>query len=212
MRSQGVHLELLVKVWHVEHRPDKLGISSQARARKEKGPLRSVSKLWLEQGMPSAVLARAARVRREPLVQVQREKAAADPVVGTVTVLFLENLGKRDNLRKMYWNFNINFNEFDQFRWLPDSVQFSHSVVSDSLRPHGLQHAILPCPSPTPGAYSNSCPSSWYCHPTISSSVVPFPSCLQSFPVSGPFLMNQFFTSSGQSIGAWTQGNQTSQS
>ena len=76
----------------------------------------------------------------------------------------------------------------------------SHSVVSDSLRPHGLQYATLPCPSPTPGAYSNSCRSRWWCHPTISSSVIPFSSCLQSFPASGSFPMSQFFASGGQSI------------
>ena len=73
--------------------------------------------------------------------------------------------------------------------------------MSNSLRPHGLQHIRLPCPSPTPRAYSNSCPSSHWCHPTISSSVVPFSSCLQSFPASGSFQMSQFFTSGGQSIG-----------
>ena len=82
------------------------------------------------------------------------------------------------------------------------SVQFSHPVVSDSLGPRGLQHARSPCPSPTPGAYSNSCPSSWWCHPTISSSVVPFSSCLQSFAASGSLPMSQFFASRGQSIGA----------
>ena len=81
------------------------------------------------------------------------------------------------------------------------SVQFSHSVVSDSLRPHGLQHARLSCPSPTPRAYSNSCPLSWWCHPTISSSVVPFSSHFQSFPASGSFPLSQFFASGGQSIG-----------
>ena len=81
------------------------------------------------------------------------------------------------------------------------SIQFSRSVVSDSLLPHGLQHARPPCPSPTLGAYSNSCPSRRWCHPTISSSVVPFSSCLQSFPASGSFQMSQFFTSGGQSIG-----------
>ena len=81
------------------------------------------------------------------------------------------------------------------------SVQFSRSVVSDSLWPHGLKHARLPCPSPTSGACSNSCPSSQWCHPTISSSVVPFSSCLQSFPVSGSFPMSQFFTSGSQSLG-----------
>ena len=82
------------------------------------------------------------------------------------------------------------------------SVQFSHSVVSDSLRPHGLQHARLPCPSPTPGACSNSCPSSWWCHPTISSSVVPFSSHLQSCPALGLIPKSQFFASGAQRIGA----------
>ena len=81
------------------------------------------------------------------------------------------------------------------------SVQFSHSVLSNSLRPHGLQHARLPCPSQTPRAYWNSCPSSQWCHPTISSSVILFSSCLQSFPASGSFPMSQFFASGGQSIG-----------
>ena len=83
------------------------------------------------------------------------------------------------------------------------SVQFSHSVVSKSLWPHGLQHAKLrppPQPSPTPGVYSNSCPSSQWCRPTISSSVIPFSSCPQSFPASGSFL-SQLFASGGQSIG-----------
>ena len=80
-------------------------------------------------------------------------------------------------------------------------VQFIHSVVSDSLQPHGLQHARPPCPSPTPGACSNSCPLSWWCHPTISSSVIPFSFCPQSFPISGSFPMSQSFTSGGQSIG-----------
>ena len=78
---------------------------------------------------------------------------------------------------------------------------FSYSVVSDSLQPQGLQHARLPCPSPTPGACSNSCPLSRWCHPTISSSVVPFSSCPQSFPASGSFQMSQLFSSGGQSIG-----------
>ena len=83
-----------------------------------------------------------------------------------------------------------------------NSVQFSCSVVSNSLWPHGLQHTRLPCPSPAPGVDSNSCPLSRWCHPTISSSVVPFSSCLQSFPASGSFPMNQFFASGSQSSGA----------
>ena len=80
--------------------------------------------------------------------------------------------------------------------------QFSSVALSESLRPYGLQHAKLPCPSPTPRAYSYSCLSSQWCHPTISSSVVPFSSCLQFFPASESFPMSQFFTSGGQSIGA----------
>ena len=79
------------------------------------------------------------------------------------------------------------------------SVQFSHSVVSDSLRPHGLQHARPPCLSPTPGAYLNSCPLSRWHHPTSSSSVIPFSFCLQSFPASGSFQMSQLFVSGGAS-------------
>ena len=81
------------------------------------------------------------------------------------------------------------------------SVQFSHSVVYDSLWPHGLQHARPPCPSPTRRVYSNSCPLSRWSHPTISSSVVPFSSRLQSFPESESFPMGQFFALGGQSIG-----------
>ena len=81
------------------------------------------------------------------------------------------------------------------------SVQFSCSVMSNSLWPHGLQHGRPPCPSPTPEAYSNSCPLSRWSHPTISSSVIPFSSRLQSFRASGPFQMSQCFTSGGQSIG-----------
>ena len=81
------------------------------------------------------------------------------------------------------------------------SVQFSCSVVSDSLQPHGLQHTSLPCPSPNPGAFLDSCSSSWWCHPTISSSVVPFSSCLQFFAASGSFPMSQLFTPGGQSTG-----------
>ena len=81
------------------------------------------------------------------------------------------------------------------------SVQFSHSVKSNSLQSHGLQHARPPCPSLTPRVYSNSCPLSQWCHPTISSSVIPFSSCLQSFPASGSFPVSQFFALDGQSIG-----------
>ena len=81
------------------------------------------------------------------------------------------------------------------------SVQFSHSVVSDSLRPHESQHARRPCPSPTPGGHSDSRPSSPWCHPAISSSVMPFSSCPQSLPASDSFPMSQLFAWGGQSIG-----------
>ena len=84
--------------------------------------------------------------------------------------------------------------------WKPLLLVFSHSVVSDSLWPHGLQHARIPCPSLSPGVCSNSFLLSWWCHPTISSSVVPF--CPQSFPASGSFLNSWLFPSGGQSIGA----------
>ena len=93
-------------------------------------------------------------------------------------------------------------------KWVPGhqekgvfNMRFSHSVVYDFLPPHGLQHARPPCLSPTLRAYSNSCPLSQWCHPTISSSVVTFSFCLQSFPASGSFPMSQFFALSGQSIG-----------
>ena len=83
-------------------------------------------------------------------------------------------------------------------------VQFSCSVMFDSLQPHGLQHARPPCSLPTPGAYSNSCPSSRWCHPTILSSVVHLCSCPQSLPASGSFQMSQFFTLGGQSTGSFS--------
>ena len=86
-------------------------------------------------------------------------------------------------------------------RFNPWLVQFSHSVVSNSLQPHGLQHARPPCPLPAPRVYSNSCPLSWWCHLTTSSSVIPFSSCLQSFSAFGSFQMSQLFASGGQSIG-----------
>ena len=81
------------------------------------------------------------------------------------------------------------------------SVQFGRSVMSDSLQPHESQHTRPPCPSPTPGVYSNSCPSSRWCHPATSSFVVPFSSCPQSLQASGSFQMSQFFASGGQNIG-----------
>ena len=84
---------------------------------------------------------------------------------------------------------------------------FSCSVMSDSLQPHGLQHASLPCPSPSPRAGSNSCTLSWWYHPTISSSVIPFSSCPQSLPASGSFPMSQLFSSAGQSIGVSTSAS-----
>ena len=90
---------------------------------------------------------------------------------------------------------------FSQFHWTSHFTSVSHSVVSDSLRPHGQRHPKLPCPSATPGVYSNSCASSQWCHATISSSAVPFFSLLQTFPASGSFPVSQSFASGGQSIG-----------
>ena len=103
--------------------------------------------------------------------------------------------------------FELNFNSkivclklHARFLGIDSSVQFSCSVVSDSLWPRGLQQARPPCPSPTPRVYSSSCPLSRWCHPTVSSSVVPFSSCPQSFPASGSFPVSQLFTSGGQTI------------
>jgi len=98
---------------------------------------------------------------------------------------------------------DVRSTEMNKTQFLPFWVQFSsvHSVVSDSLWPHESQHARPPCPSPTPGVHSNSRPSSRWCHPDISSSVVPFSSCPQSLPASGSFPMSQLFAWGGQSIG-----------
>ena len=101
-----------------------------------------------------------------------------------------------------YWSFHISVLELLLFiKKIIFLYLINCLVMSNSLRPHGLQHARLPCSSPTPRAYSNSCPLSRRCHLTISSSVVPFSPGLQSFPASGSFQMSQFFTSGGQSIG-----------
>ena len=91
--------------------------------------------------------------------------------------------------------------KIQKIQTVPVMISVSHSVMSDSLRPHGLQHTRLSSPSPTPRACSNLYPLSQGCHPTVSSSVIPFSSCLQSFPASGSFPMSQFFASGGQSIG-----------
>ena len=113
-----------------------------------------------------------------------------------------------------YWSFSFNISPSNEHPGLIyfrmdcldllavqfSSVQFSRSDVSDSLRPHELQHARPPCPSPTPRVYSNSCPSSQWCHPAISSSVVPFPSCPQSLPASESFPMSQLFAWGGQRV------------
>ena len=108
-----------------------------------------------------------------------------------------ENLEKREPYCTVGGNVNWYSHCCKQYQ----PVQFTCSVVSNSLRPHGLQPARPPCPSPTPRVYSNSCPSSQWCYPTISSSVVLFFSHLQSFPASGSFPVSQLFTSGGQSIG-----------
>ena len=103
----------------------------------------------------------------------------------------LSNLHTHTQVFQTWWKFNI----------FGFSVQLSRSVMSDSLQPHEPQHARSPYPFPTPRVYSNSCPLSWWCHPTISSSVVPFSSCLQSFPASGSFQMSQPFASDDQTTG-----------
>ena len=116
----------------------------------------------------------------------------------TLVKPFQQLFSKRCYLSMQGWDFKYHLEPTSSKVF---SVQFSPSFVSDSLWPHGLQHVRLPRPSPIPRVCSNSYPSSWWCHPNISSSVIPFSSCLQSFPASGSFQMSQFFTLSGQSIG-----------
>ena len=125
------------------------------------------------------------------------ETAAARKKRGKI---FLKCLQREHCSGLAFWPPKLWKNRFLLFS-ATSSVKFSGLVMCDSLWPHGLQHTRLPCPSPTPGVYSNTCPPSWWCHPTISSSVVPFSSSLQSFPASGSFPMSQFFPSGGQSIG-----------
>ena len=96
---------------------------------------------------------------------------------------------------------SMGFSRQEYWSGVPLPSPSSSSVMSNSLAPHGLQHARLPCPSPSPGACTNSYPLSRWCHPTISFSVIPFSSCLQSFPTSGSLLMSQLFKSGGQGIG-----------
>ena len=116
---------------------------------------------------------------------------------------FSKNRSRENTSNFILWDqHHIDTEAIQKYVWNLSSVQFSSSVMSDSLWPHGLQHTRLPCPSPTPEACSNTCPSSRWCHPIISSSVSPFSSWLQSFPASGSFPMSQFFTPGGQSIGA----------
>ena len=107
----------------------------------------------------------------------------------------------RDDFTSFEFEFLSLFFFSGQLLWLELSVQFSHSVVSDSLWPHEPQNARPPCPSPTPGVHPNPCPLSQWCHPTISSSVILFSSCPQYFPASESFQMSQLFASGGESIG-----------
>ena len=121
--------------------------------------------------------------------------------MGTVFGIFFLTVFYSHNLYSITHSIHWCFEWMSTKREIIGRVQFSCPVMSDSLRPHGLQHTMFPCPSPTPGACSNSCPSSRWYHPTISSSVIPFSSCLRSFPASGSFPVSQFFASRGQSIG-----------
>ena len=113
---------------------------------------------------------------------------------GLTYIRFLVLLQVPINLRNILSSLSLKY-------YLLSSVQFSHSVVSDSLWPHELQYARVPCSSPTPGVYSNPCPLNQWCHPVISSSVFPFSSCPQSLPASRSFPMSELFTWGGQSTG-----------
>ena len=135
----------------------------------------------------------------------QNLRVAGQSTEATICLIEPRNMGASPAAQSLVWGRGISLKQFSskcRFSWnVTDSglhlwllsVQFSRSVVSDSLQPHGLQHTRPSCPSPTPGVYSNSCPLSRRCHPTISSSVIPFSSCHQSFPASGSFPMSQLF-------------------
>ena len=112
----------------------------------------------------------------------------------------LKDRAHQVKIRILWWAL-IQCNWYPYKKQFSSSVQFSLLVVSNSLQPHEPQHSRPRCPSPTPGVHLNPCPLSWWCHPIISSSTVPFYSCPQSFPASGSFQMSQLFTSGGQSIG-----------
>ena len=124
--------------------------------------------------------------------------------------IYFQNIRRPRPRSNQFWTLDKSFIfldiEPDQM-FTQDSVQFSHSVVSDSLRPHESQHPRLPCPPPTPRVHSNSCPSSRWCHPAISSSLIPFSSCPQSLPASGSCQMSQLFAWGGQSIEASTSAS-----
>ena len=144
------------------------------------------------------------RARRNLQIQIISLKKAVKHWHQFYTVSFKNRRGKSSCqfILLSYYYLDTKTGEI-QLKKLQTNIshQFSHSVMSNSLLPHGLQHSRLPRPSPTPGACSNSCPSSWWCHPAISSSVVPFFSHLLFFPASGSVSMCQFFISGGQSIG-----------
>ena len=115
--------------------------------------------------------------------------------------LYRQGADCRSDHELLWPNSDLNWRKLGKATRPLSSVRFSRSVVSNSLWPHESQHARPPCPSPTPGVHSNSFPSSWWCHPAISSSVIPFSSYTQSFPVSGSIPISQLFASGGQSIG-----------
>ena len=146
---------------------------------------------------------------REVIDDLERMKPAdppSDPVLKLIgkallAAIFIDTNVNLDLLRSRLNQLNVDAKPVCAFE-LYSSTQFSSVTQSClTLRPHALQHTRLPCPSPTPGAYSDSCPLSRWCYPAISSSVVPFSSCLQSFPASRSFPMSQFFASGGQRLG-----------
>ena len=149
------------------------------------------------QRLPSTTIGQILVLSQSMLTQVHRHVTGMSGSV-PVWLLILGRVVEETNMMK----FLCSICWLLRFKHGPlSSVQFSRLVMSNSLRPHESQHARPPCPSPTPRVYPNSCSSSRWCHPAISSSVIPFSSCPQSFPASGSFPMSQLFTSGGQSIG-----------
>ena len=186
------------KKWGIQTNPKGALIFIKMKGRKNQ--LRKLRKSSERSGR-ARILSQNNTSGRNPKIALPHISSPWSPKFRTRTPFYvIPPQSIQNSVRMIITVFNYVF-VYKPHRILVPQKQFHCSVMSDSLQPHGLQHTRFPCPSPTPGACANSCPSSLWCHLTISSSVIPFSSSLQSFQASGSFQMSQFFTSDGQNIG-----------